>query len=114
MRQGMPAWIRRRTGEMVAGVVLWLALATAGAGSANATGLPVWETIVTWDEWAVSLLLLPQGLFWLIAIVRREDVANPFVRRLVSGARALAWSALPLFALDLLTRAVLGLGWKPF
>lgn len=108
-----PVW---RMGALYAlvGAGLWVVVFAGAYVYAGNHGLPLWPTVVTWDEWAVSVGLIPAGFAALLGIIRTDDLKNRTGRRLVALAQRLALPLLVTFGLDLLTRAVMGLGWKPF
>ncbi|HYF93567.1 MAG TPA: hypothetical protein VD969_15240 [Symbiobacteriaceae bacterium] len=95
----MGAWLRERWLALAAGVLLWGAVALAATLYANQRDISPWHRVVTWDEWLVAI-----GLLVCIVVPRR----------LAGWMGMLPWALLVVFALDLLTRAVLGLGWVPF
>lgn len=94
------------------GPVVWLLLALAGWIHARLAGLPVLETIVTYDEWFAALLLLPLlGTIGTSVRGPSRGRDRPDRPALVSMGFVLA---LIIFALDLIVRALFGLGWEPF
>jgi|GEM_PF-2109998 len=98
--------------------VLWIApaalvlIAVGGYTHARLSGLPVLETILTWDEWFAAILFLP-----LVATIGTRlrgpsrGYDRPVRPALVSMGYVLG---LLVFGADLLIRAMLGLGWDPF
>ncbi len=108
-----PVW---RVGALLAlaGAGLW-ALVLAGAYAyATKHGLPLWPTVVTWEEWTVAVGLIPTAFTALLGIISTDDIKNRTGRQMVALAQRLGGLLLVTYVLDLLTRAVFGLGWKPF
>jgi hypothetical protein len=78
-------------------------------------GLPVWPRVVTLDEWVVAIGLL----MWVFRsfIPAPETVGfgeRHKVVRLLHWMKEITWALGFVFVLDLLARAVLGLGLKAF
>jgi len=113
MRRAWLVWGRRHTVDVLAGVGLWLILGAAGWSRAVRMGTSPARTVVTWDEWAAALLLLPLlGVLGGAGVnaVRHEGHARANTGRL---NRAMVAGGVVL-ALDLVLRVVLGLGWEPY
>jgi len=104
-------WLKERWSAWVAGVGLWAALAVGATVYANQKGLDAWQQIVTWDEWAVALGLIVR---FLIPIFRKSEVVDRRGRRFIGWLGDMTWALAVVFALDLASRAFLGLGWDPF
>jgi hypothetical protein len=96
----------QRLRTLMPGVGLWIALAAGGGIWAAAAGRPVLPLIVTLDEWVAALFFLSLG--------RSERPQATAQDRFISVAVRLRWAASTVFVLDLITRAIFGLGWKPF
>lgn len=112
MAQGVAAWFRSYRFVWLLGPVVWLLLVLAGWVHARLTGLPALELILTWQEWFVALLLLPYLLTMGTTIRGPGRGGDKPVRpSLVSMGYVLA---LTVLALDLMTRAIFGVGWAPF
>ncbi|HYG60695.1 MAG TPA: hypothetical protein VD902_21685 [Symbiobacteriaceae bacterium] len=114
MSQILVLWWQVRWKRVAAGAAVWAAVAVTAALFANASGRPVWPTIVTWDEWLVAIGLLPFLAMWLLGIRDEEDFARPAARRVIRAFLSMGTGMLVVFLLDILTRFVFGLGWKPF
>ncbi|HWH69233.1 MAG TPA: hypothetical protein VNT26_07595 [Candidatus Sulfotelmatobacter sp.] len=104
-------WLKERWPALTAGLLLWVLLAAGATLYASQQGGDVWQQIVTWDEWAVALGLLVR---FLIPIFRKSEVVDKRGRRVIGWLGDMTWALAVVFALDLLARAVLGLGWEPF
>lgn len=97
--------VRRRS--LLLGALAFLILAACGGLHARLSGQPAPQLIATWCEWFAALVFLPY-VFTLGAFGRwgQERAIAPVI---------LGWRvALVVFALDLLLRALLGLGLTPF
>lgn len=92
------------------GAFLYAVLTVSGIIYAGRNDLPRWETVVTLVEWAVALMFLPR----ILIIARREEMARKSSRFIVGLIGDGAWIAGVLLTFSVLTRAVLGLGFKPF
>lgn len=92
------------------GAVLYGLLAVSGSYYATSRDLPRWETVVTFCEWGVALLFLPR----ILIIARSDEVVRPGSRRLVQFVADAAWVSGALLVFSVVTRALLGLGFKPF
>lgn len=104
-------WLKERWPVWAAGVLLWVLLAAGATIYATTNSLNVWEQIVTWDEWAVAIGLL---IRFLVPIFRRSEVVSRRGQWFVGLMGDMTWALAVVFLLDLLTRAVLGLGYEPF
>lgn len=104
-------WMRERWLAWAAGVLLWIAVAGAATAYSRSHGLNAWQQVVTWDEWLVAVGLLPRVL---IPIFQKNEMKDPAARRVVGWVGDFSWALLVVFLLDLIARAVLGLGWEPF
>ncbi|HLN61754.1 MAG TPA: hypothetical protein VK464_09400 [Symbiobacteriaceae bacterium] len=100
--------------RLALGAGAWALLAAAGAAWAGSAGRPLLQTVVTVDEWAVAVLLLPTVLLWVFGVVQRDELVRDGARKVVGTAWGIGAVAMVIFALDLATRAAFGLGWKPF
>lgn len=109
----MVAWNRRDRLMWMLGPAAWALLALAGWLHARITGLPVLPLILTYDEWFAALLLLP-SLATLGATMREPEHGGAGARSRLTLLRKGHVPALTVFALDLLVRALFGLGWEPF
>jgi hypothetical protein len=111
MSEALVDWLKQRWSAWAAGVLAWVVLALGAAAYAGANGLHAWKLIVTWDEWVVAM-----GLFirFLVPIFRRSEMVNTSARRIVGWAGEATWALFVILVLDLVARAVLGLGWQPF
>ncbi|HLN63228.1 MAG TPA: hypothetical protein VK464_16960 [Symbiobacteriaceae bacterium] len=98
----------------LAGAGLWAVVFAGAYAYAGKHGLPLWPTVVTWDEWTVAVGLIPAAFAALLGISSTDDVKNRTGRHMVALAQRLGGLLLVTYVLDLLTRAVFGLGWKPF
>jgi hypothetical protein len=107
------AWYRRDRLVWMLGPAAWVLLALAGWLHARMTGLPVLPLILTYDEWFAALLLLP-SLATLGAAAREPEHGGAGVRSRLTLVRMGYVPALIVFSLDLLVRALFGLGWEPF
>lgn len=142
MRKSMLSWYRNYRLYWLAGAVLWLIVAAGTWPYAQTRGLPYLKTMVTWDEWVVAVLLLPWLTHFLLVGLgkaTRGSRVNAAMQNIVVGgslqalndqvaaefapesnASPVGWVsrltavAVAVFALDLLVRAVFGLGWQPF
>lgn len=110
--EGLTAWFRSYRIVWLLSPVVWVLLALAGGLHARMTGLPALELIVTYQEWFAALLLLPI-LVTIGTTIRGPSRGRdkPYRPSLVSMGYVLA---LTVFSLDLLVRALFGLGWEPF
>ncbi|MDB4896111.1 MAG: hypothetical protein JWN15_2373 [Firmicutes bacterium] len=104
----------QRLRTLVPGVGLWIALAAGGGIWAAAAGRPVLPLIVTLDEWVAALFFLAPLLAFMLSLGRSESPQAAAQVRFISVAVRLGWAASAVFVLDLITRAIFGLGWKPF
>jgi hypothetical protein len=100
--------------KLVAGLSAGLLIAMAGWLYASGKGLPLWETVVTWQEWVAAILLLPTVLLRIIVLNPKEDIHSKKAHRIVAVLHEVALVALAIFLVAVLTRATLGLGFKPF
>lgn len=100
--------------RLALGAGAWVLLAAAGAAWAASAGRPLLPAVVTVDEWAVALLLLPTVVLWAFGVVQQDELVRDGARKVIGAARGIGAVAMVIFALDLMTRAVFGLGWKPF
>ena len=114
MAQTMVPWLQARWKRVVVGVGVWGAIAAAAGAFAASRGLPLWETVVTWDEWFVAAVLAIYVPVVLGGASDEEMRLQPTKRRLVHAVRASGMVLLVVFLLDLVVRLVLGLGWDPF
>lgn len=142
MTQRIMAWLLHHRPALTGGLLLWGLLALGAWIRASGAQSPVLPAIVTWNEWAVALMLLP-GLIMTGArgfdATSRAGRARATMEGVIAGAgiksvdrhvheeaqrlagvgrpgmiRSLSIMAWVVFALDLLLRAVFGLGWEPF
>ena len=111
MQEATIQWFRRRWIALAAGVLLWGAVAVAAILYANRLGLSPWHRVVTWDEWLVALGLLVRIA---VPIFRKSEMKDERAQRVVGWVGEFTGALLVVFALDLMTRALLGLGWEPF
>ncbi|MFZ5816896.1 MAG: hypothetical protein ACOY93_16645 [Bacillota bacterium] len=100
MLQSLTHWFWSRRQDWLLGLGAWALLGVGGAVHAHFAQLPALQVIVTWNEWFAALLLLP-----LLFTGRMRG--NPLARKAYAAV-------LVVFALDLLVRALFGLGWQPF
>ena len=138
------AWQRGRTALVVAlrpwwlhvgiGVAIFTGLAVAAMVVAPRRGRPPGPEVVTWCEWFVAVAILPALM--LPGVARRAEIRSWVLRKMGSGddeewesryeyrqrqrrmllhfcAMLWVWTG-TTFALDLLLRAIAGLGWDPF
>lgn len=142
MREWVIAWFRSHRHALAGGLVLWVLLALGAWAQASAAQSPILPAIMTWNEWAVAVMLLPglatAGARGLDA-VSRGGRARATMKGVIAGAgvssverhvaeetqritdvgrpglvRMLSTMAWVIFAVDLLLRAVFRLGWEPF
>jgi len=99
---------------LVGGVVLWGLLAAGAALFATMKGLPVWPVIVTWDEWVAALVTLPMFVMAALGIFTPEEFKGRRTRAVMRALYLVSPAVAVVFVLDLISRAVLGLGWQPF
>jgi len=96
-----------RPRELLPGLLAFLVLCLFGVLHAALAGRRGPENATAWCEWFAALVLLPYAFSF-----------GAFGRW--GSERGLAWVAggwrvaLVVFALDLVLRAVLGLGWEPY
>ncbi len=135
-------WFKQNRLYLLAGTLLWMIIAGASWQYARNSGKPYLPTMVTWDEWAVAVLLLPRlGTVFLKALnqMTRSSRMSTAVQNVMYGGRTEAvvrevhedlaanansakagWVSrldavtATTFVLDLLIRGVFGLGWQPF
>jgi hypothetical protein len=98
----------------LAGAALWAVVMAAAYVYAGQTGKPVGPTAVTWVEWAVAIGWLPMVFQLVMGILGMSDVEHKTGRRVIGTFTSLSFVCLVAFLLDLVTRAVLGLGFEPF
>lgn len=107
MAHAPPASLQRAFRALLAGFLTFIVLVTLASVHGALTGLSVPQLITAWAEWFSALVLFPYA-FSFGALGRWGEERG---HRLVT----LGWQvALEVFALDLLMRAVLGLGWEPY
>lgn len=111
MAETLVDWVKDRWPAWAAGVLAWVLLALGAAAYATSNGLDAWKLVVTWDEWVVAVGLIPRVL---VPIFRKSEVADPTARRVVAWFGEFTWVLFVILVLDLVARAVLGLGWEPF
>lgn len=109
----MAAWFRSYRTVWLLSPVAVVVLAVAGWIHARVALLPELPLILTYWEWCAALLLLPSLATLGIAIrgPRRGGHDRPSRPALVSMGYVLAMAVL---SVDLLVRALFGLGWEPF
>jgi hypothetical protein len=97
----------------VLALALWALLGVVAWVHAQLAGLPARQLIVTYWEWSVALLLLPflATIGTTIPGPNRRGPDTPARPALISMGYVIA---LVIFSLDLLVRALFGLGWEPF
>jgi hypothetical protein len=108
-------WLRDHRKAWAVGAGLWVVIAAAAVPYALWRGRPVWPQVVTLDEWVVAIGLL----MWVFrSFIPAPETVNIAERHKVVGLlwwmKELTWALGFVFVLDLLTRAVLGLGLKAF
>lgn len=142
MKDWVVAGFKHHRTALMGGLVLWVLLAVGAWVQVSAAQSPILPAIVTWNEWAVAVMLLP-GLATAGArgfdAVSRGGRARATMEGVIAGAgvssvdrhaaeeaqrikavgrpgwvRTLSTMAWVIFAVDLLLRAVYGLGWEPF
>jgi hypothetical protein len=111
MGEALVGWVKERWMAWAAGVLAWVLLALGASAYATSTGLDPWRLTVTWDEWVVAIGLLPR---LIVPIFRKSEMVDPVARRAVAWVGEFTWVLFVIFILDLVARAVLGLGWEPF
>jgi len=94
-------WVIPYGVQVGVGLVCWVLCSVAAAVYAAQTESAVLPTLVTWNEWLGALVLIP-ALF---------SISAPKVRPAMGMAR---WIAATVLGLDILVRALFGLGWQPF
>lgn len=114
MAQTLLPWWQARWKRIMVGIALWGALAAAAGAFAASRGLPLWETVVTWDEWFVAIALFVYVPVALGGPTDEEMRLQPTKKKLIYAVRATGLVLLVVFLLDLLVRLVFGLGWEPF
>lgn len=92
---------------VLAGLLVFAVLAGAGSLHGALLGLSAPPLITAWAEWFSALVLFPY-VFSFGALGRWASERG---HRLIARAWVVA---LVVFALDLLFRAVFGLGWEPY
>lgn len=108
-------WLRDHRVAWIGGAGLWLLLAAIAVPYAIWRGNPVWRQVVTLDEWAVAIGLLIWMFRNFIPVPEAVGIAErPRVIRTIWWFREITWALGFVFLLDLLTRAVLGLGLQAF
>lgn len=100
--------------HMGAGVILWVLLALTGWVLAGLQGQPVLPLMLTLQEWVAAVLLLPAFLLAIVAIFQVRDVKAVWAQRMIRGIHLLSRMGATVFVLDILTRILFGLGFKPF
>lgn len=109
MSASMVAWLNRYRLALVMGPAVWVVLALAAWIHAYMGGLPTLPLILTYAEWCAAILLLPV-LVTVGASVRGVQQASERPSRLTMGYVL----ALSVLAIDVVIRALSGIGWEPF
>lgn len=100
--------------KFMVGAGAGLLIAIAAWLYARGQELPLWETVVTWQEWVAAILLLPTVLLRIVVLNPKADIHSKKAHRIVAVLHDIALVALAIFLVAVLLRAVLGLGFKPF
>ena len=114
MKQVGMRWGRQGFRTLLPGFGLWAVLAAAGGIYAGVVGRPVLPAIVTLDEWVAAVFFIAPLTVYILRIARSGLHRQTAQDRFIGVATQVGWAGAAVFLMALITRAIFGLGWKPF